>query len=81
MLSSTPLRACRYGSSRLLLPTSVLPAAVLVLRNTQLARGRFARSYSSEYAHHEARIESVRNIGIIAHVDAVGLLIHGITQI
>ncbi|KAK3293963.1 P-loop containing nucleoside triphosphate hydrolase protein [Chaetomium fimeti] len=70
MLSSAPLRVCRHGSSRLLLPTSMLPAAVLVLKNTQLARVRFARSYSSEYAHHEARIESVRNIGIIAHVDA-----------
>ncbi|KAL2148549.1 hypothetical protein VTH82DRAFT_2103 [Thermothelomyces myriococcoides] len=33
-------------------------------------QSKFARSYSSEHAHHEARIESVRNIGIIAHVDA-----------
>lgn len=81
MLSNGPFLACRHGSTRLLLPTSVLPAAVLVLKNTQLARARFARSYSSEYAHHEARIESVRNIGIIAHVDAVRLLMFGITKI
>ncbi|KAK4041899.1 P-loop containing nucleoside triphosphate hydrolase protein [Parachaetomium inaequale] len=69
MLWSTPLRACRHGPSRLL-PASVPPAAVLVLKNAQLARARFARSYSSDHAHHEARIESIRNIGIIAHVDA-----------
>ena len=68
MLYSAPLR---HGSSRLLLP--VAPLAVLVLNNVQLARARarFARSYSSDHAHHEARTESIRNIGIIAHVDAV----------
>jgi elongation factor G len=47
--------------------------AVLVLKNAQLARSSFSRSYSSDHAHHEARIESIRNIGIIAHVDAVRL--------
>ncbi|KAK4246522.1 P-loop containing nucleoside triphosphate hydrolase protein [Corynascus novoguineensis] len=70
MLCSAPVRTCRYGPSRLL-PNSVLSVAVLVLKSAQLIRtGSFARSYSSEHAHHEARIESVRNIGIIAHVDA-----------
>ncbi|KAL2177615.1 P-loop containing nucleoside triphosphate hydrolase protein [Thermothelomyces heterothallicus CBS 202.75] len=69
MLSRAPLRTCRYGPSRLL-PANVFPVAILVLRNAQLTRIGFARSYSSEHAHHEARIESVRNIGIIAHVDA-----------
>ncbi|KAK4149561.1 P-loop containing nucleoside triphosphate hydrolase protein [Chaetomidium leptoderma] len=64
MLCRAPLRVCRSG------PSTLLPVAVLVLKNAQLARGRFARSYSSDHAHHEARIESVRNIGIIAHVDA-----------
>jgi elongation factor G len=49
----------------------MVSVAVLVLKNAQLAQPRFARSYSSEHAHHEARIESIRNIGIIAHVDAV----------
>ena len=70
MLYSAPLR---HGSSRLLLrPVApVAPVAVLVLNNAQLARTRFARSYSSDHAHHEARTESIRNIGIIAHVDAV----------
>ncbi|KXX80230.1 Ribosome-releasing factor 2, mitochondrial [Madurella mycetomatis] len=50
---------------------------LLVLKTAQLTRqhgvGRFCagiRSYSSEHAHHDARIENVRNIGIIAHVDA-----------
>lgn len=69
MLCSLPLRACRHGSSRL----RVVPVAVLVLKNAQLARVRLARSYSSDHAHHEARTESIRNIGIIAHVDAVRL--------
>ncbi|KAK3307572.1 P-loop containing nucleoside triphosphate hydrolase protein [Chaetomium strumarium] len=64
MLCSAPLR---NGSSRL---RPVLPMAVLVLRNAQFAHSRCVRSYSSEHAHHEARIESIRNIGIIAHVDA-----------
>lgn len=64
MLISTPLRRCRSGGSRSL--------ALLVLRNAQLGRqSRIARSYSSDHAHHESRAESVRNIGIIAHVDAV----------
>jgi elongation factor G len=52
----------------------MLPAAVLALRNAQPAPSRLARSYSSDHAHHEARIESIRNIGIIAHVDAVRVL-------
>ena len=71
MLYSAPLR---HGSSRLLL-RPVAPVAVLVLNNAQLARTRFARSYSSDHAHHEARTESIRNIGIIAHVDAVRLVL------
>jgi len=69
MLCSGPLRACRHGPSRL----PVVSVAVLVLKNAQLARLRVARSYSSDHAHHEARTESIRNIGIIAHVDAVRL--------
>jgi elongation factor G len=70
MLCSATLLSCRHGSSSSkLLPA--LPLAVLVLRNAQLARGSLSRSYSSDHAHHEARIESIRNIGIIAHVDAV----------
>ncbi|KAL2136727.1 hypothetical protein VTI74DRAFT_1768 [Chaetomium olivicolor] len=69
MLSSAPFRACRAGSSRLL-PVRSSVVAILVLKNAQLAQGRFARSYSSDHAHHEARTESIRNIGIIAHVDA-----------
>jgi elongation factor G len=48
--------------------------AVVVLNNAQWARARLARSYASEHAHHEARTESIRNIGIIAHVDAVRLV-------
>ncbi|KAK4134710.1 P-loop containing nucleoside triphosphate hydrolase protein [Trichocladium antarcticum] len=63
MLISTPLRRCRSGGSRSL--------ALLVLRNAQLGRqSRIARSYSSDHAHHESRAERIRNIGIIAHVDA-----------
>jgi elongation factor G len=69
LLCAAPLRS---GAGRL---RPVVSVAVLVLRNAQLAqaqaRVRSARSYSSDHAHHEARIESVRNIGIIAHVDAV----------
>ncbi|KAL2024605.1 hypothetical protein VTK56DRAFT_7648 [Thermocarpiscus australiensis] len=68
MLASSPVRTCRHGhgQSRQLL-------ALLVLRNAQLARQsrfRFARSHSTEHSHHDAKIESIRNIGIIAHVDA-----------
>ncbi len=73
MLCSGPFR---HGSSRLLLPVGP-PVAILVLKNAQLARSRFARSYSSDHAHHEARTESIRNIGIIAHVDAVRLACSG----
>jgi elongation factor G len=64
MLVCAPLRACHYGRGRSL--------ALLVLKNAQLTRQSIiARSYSSDHAHHEARTESIRNIGIIAHVDAV----------
>lgn len=74
MVWAAPLQACcRHGQSGLSKSRSALPAAVLGVRNAQLARVRFARSYSSDHAHHEARIENVRNIGIIAHVDAVSL--------
>ncbi len=73
MLCSAPLR---HGSSRLL--RRAVPVAVLVLNNAHLARARFARSYSSDHAHHEARSESIRNIGIIAHVDAVRLVCSGL---
>lgn len=67
MLASAPLRTCRYGGRSL---------ALMVLKNAQLTRQsslNITRSYSSEHAHHEARTESIRNIGIIAHVDAVSL--------
>ncbi|KAH6634483.1 P-loop containing nucleoside triphosphate hydrolase protein [Chaetomium sp. MPI-SDFR-AT-0129] len=71
MVWAAPLRAnCRHGQGRLSMSKNALSAAVLGLKRTQLARIRFARHYSSDHAHHEARIENVRNIGIIAHVDA-----------
>jgi elongation factor G len=64
------LSASVHGQRRLL--------GLLVLKNAQLTRQSSiasfcaaVRSYSSEHAHHDARIENVRNIGIIAHVDAV----------
>lgn len=79
MLGRAPLRACHHGRSRLL-PANAFSVAILVLKNAQLARSKFARSYSSEHAHHEARIESVRNIGIIAHVDAVSQIFHADKQ-
>lgn len=68
MLARVPLRGCcRPGRPR---QSGLL--ALLVLKNAQWARNSTSvRAYSSEHAHHEARIESVRNIGIIAHVDAV----------
>ncbi|KAK4099371.1 P-loop containing nucleoside triphosphate hydrolase protein [Parathielavia hyrcaniae] len=68
MLCSVPLRSCHHGSScsRLLLPVAV----TRIVKIAQSARGSLSRAYSSDHAHHEARIESIRNIGIIAHVDA-----------
>ncbi|KAK3900784.1 P-loop containing nucleoside triphosphate hydrolase protein [Staphylotrichum tortipilum] len=65
MLGSVTLRAGRCHGSQggllLLLRGRVSPASLVM---------RSARSYASDAAHHEARIENIRNIGIIAHVDA-----------
>ncbi|KAL1843343.1 hypothetical protein VTJ49DRAFT_2160 [Mycothermus thermophilus] len=60
---------------------NVSAAATELVRRAQLIRcaqrlqraqssPRCARSYATEHAHHEARVENIRNIGIIAHVDA-----------
>ncbi len=66
MLGSVALSACRrHGSQRgllLLLPGRLSPASLVT---------RSVRAYATDHAHHEARIENIRNIGIIAHVDAV----------
>lgn len=66
MLGSVTLSVCRRHGSQgglLLLLPGRLSSASLAMRS--------ARAYSSDHAHHEARIENIRNIGIIAHVDAV----------
>ncbi|KAK4466884.1 P-loop containing nucleoside triphosphate hydrolase protein [Cladorrhinum samala] len=70
MFTTAPAHRCRNGQTKLL-------AGLLVLKNGQLGSAgrtcRFraaVRCYSAEAAHHEARVDSIRNIGIIAHVDA-----------
>ncbi|KAK4225091.1 P-loop containing nucleoside triphosphate hydrolase protein [Podospora fimiseda] len=58
MFTTISARFCHNGRNKLLF-------GFLVLKN-----GPNLRTYSTEIAHHEARVETIRNIGIIAHVDA-----------
>ncbi|KAK3996149.1 P-loop containing nucleoside triphosphate hydrolase protein [Cladorrhinum sp. PSN332] len=70
MFTTISVRGCRNRHDKLLV-------GLLVLKNGQssaVGRGPrlcpAIRAYSTEAAHYEARIDSIRNIGIIAHVDA-----------
>jgi hypothetical protein len=75
MLCRTALRISGPGVSKpapgVLRRAPLLQCAQWLLRAQSPAR--YARAYATEHAHHEARIENIRNIGIIAHVDAVGI--------
>ncbi|KAL2121585.1 hypothetical protein VTJ04DRAFT_5612 [Mycothermus thermophilus] len=72
MLCRTALRISGPGVSKpapgVLRRAPLLQCAQWLLRAQSPAR--YARAYATEHAHHEARIENIRNIGIIAHVDA-----------
>ncbi|KAK4189311.1 P-loop containing nucleoside triphosphate hydrolase protein [Podospora australis] len=72
MFTTYPANACRrHGRGKLL-------ASLLGLKNAQSTSHQprttlfreHVRTYATDQAHHEARIENIRNIGIIAHVDA-----------
>lgn len=70
MLAAVPSRGCHYGSHRL--------RAFLGSESSQFSRHRQAvlRHASIRFVHgeqlpHDTRTEGIRNIGIIAHVDAV----------
>ncbi|KAK4163238.1 P-loop containing nucleoside triphosphate hydrolase protein [Cladorrhinum sp. PSN259] len=63
MFTTISALGCRNGQNKLL-------AGLLVLKKGQSSVVGRIRTYSTEAAHHEARVESIRNIGIIAHVDA-----------
>ncbi|KAK4683293.1 Ribosome-releasing factor 2, mitochondrial [Podospora pseudoanserina] len=68
MFTTVSSHVCRHGQGKLLLRLLVLKNARLCNSNSSIGKG--IRSYATEHAHHEARIENIRNIGIIAHVDA-----------
>lgn len=68
MFTTVSSHACRHGQGKLLLRLLVLKNARLCNSNSSIGKG--IRSYATEHAHHEARVENIRNIGIIAHVDA-----------
>ena len=68
MLLAAPLRGCRHGR-RAFLPAS-LPTVVKASSSPSTASfPHFKRFYADPS--HDAKVAAIRNIGIIAHVDAV----------
>lgn len=71
MLAAAPYRGCQYGSRRLrgLLSSK---STVVLRRHQPTPRCAWIRQVHGEHLPHDTRTEGIRNIGIIAHVDAVG---------
>ncbi|KAK3398261.1 P-loop containing nucleoside triphosphate hydrolase protein [Sordaria brevicollis] len=67
MLLAAPLRGCRYGRRAFL--SSSLPTVVKAATSSPATSfPQFKRFYADPA--HDAKVEAIRNIGIIAHVDA-----------
>jgi len=72
MLVTAPVRGCRRHGQRIVVSSLFgLRKAQVAQRQSVLSHSSINRQYYSAQAHHKARIEAIRNIGIIAHVDAV----------
>ncbi|KAK0629653.1 P-loop containing nucleoside triphosphate hydrolase protein [Bombardia bombarda] len=68
MLVTAPARRCRYGQGNRLLLVGALQ--LKIYRSQSQRYPGIRRFYGTETSYHEPKTEAIRNIGIIAHVDA-----------